>query len=324
MPRNGSGNYTLPVSNPVISGTTIQSEWANSTMSDVALALTNSLSRQGQGGMLAPFRFSNGDVFQPSASFTNDPTSGLYRAGPSDIRMSISGADVMRWRVSTLVPQINVLVGGVPTWANILTSAQSQGTVTVGTQNFQSLRWDNSQLTWIPSSVLSIGTTGVTVDGTGGLLVQNGPFISNGAGSNSFRAGLNAGETDQGSSATAVGREAGQTSQGDYSTAIGFFAGNADQKARATAVGWAAGSISQGEYGISMGYFAGEDNQGDNSVAIGSGAGRTTQGGNGIIISAKGEDVDDTTEGHIHIVNEIIHLLTNGILQVAELRLILS
>ena len=63
MPRNGSGNYTLPVSNPVISGTPIQSEWANSTMSDVALALTNSLSRQGQGGMLAPFRFANGDVF---------------------------------------------------------------------------------------------------------------------------------------------------------------------------------------------------------------------------------------------------------------------
>ena len=315
MPRNGSGNYTLPVSNPVISGTPIQSEWANSTMSDVALALTNSLSRQGQGGMLAPFRFSNGDVFQPSASFTNDPTSGLYRAGPSDIRMSISGADVMRWRVSTLGPQINVLVAGVPTWANILTSSESQGTVTIGTQDFQSLRWDNSQLTWIPSSVLSIGTTGVTVDGTGGLLVQNGPFNSFGAGTDSFRAGPNAGAFNQGDNAIAIGSNAGVgdatdplLGQGTNSVAMGNNAGSATQGANAVAIGRSSGLTTQGNNAISVGVDAGKTAQGTNSIAIGRGAGFVNQGDNGIIISSKGVAVDDGTEGHIHIVNEIASL----------------
>jgi len=291
MPRNGSGNYTLPVSNPVISGTPIQSEWANSTMSDVALALTNSLSRQGQGGMLAPFRFANGDVFQPSASFTDDPTSGLYRAAPSDIRMSISGADVMRWRVPSLGPQINVLVGGVPTWANVLTSAESQGTVTIGTQDFQSLRWDNSQLTWIPSSVLFIGTTGVTVDGTGGLLVQNGPFISNGAGTNSFRAGFDAGAFNQGNYAVAIGNNAGAgdttdplKGQGANAIAIGNNAGKTTQSESSVAIGQLAGSNLLGLRSVAIGYLAGNDSGYDSTIAIGSQAGQEGQLTNSIAV----------------------------------------
>ena len=39
MSRNGSGTYTLPVGNPVVSGTTITSAWANSTLTDIATAL---------------------------------------------------------------------------------------------------------------------------------------------------------------------------------------------------------------------------------------------------------------------------------------------
>lgn len=49
MPRDGSGNYTLPSGNPVVSGTVISSSgWGNPTMSDIAAALTQSLSRDGQ------------------------------------------------------------------------------------------------------------------------------------------------------------------------------------------------------------------------------------------------------------------------------------
>jgi len=48
MPRNGSGTYTLPAGNPVISATVIRSTWANPTMSDIATALTQSLSKDGQ------------------------------------------------------------------------------------------------------------------------------------------------------------------------------------------------------------------------------------------------------------------------------------
>lgn len=48
MARNGSGTYVLPSGNPVVTGTTISSTWANTTLSDIATALTNSIAKDGQ------------------------------------------------------------------------------------------------------------------------------------------------------------------------------------------------------------------------------------------------------------------------------------
>ena len=48
MARNGSGTYVLPAGNPVTTGTTISSTWANTTLSDISSALTTSISSDGQ------------------------------------------------------------------------------------------------------------------------------------------------------------------------------------------------------------------------------------------------------------------------------------
>jgi hypothetical protein len=48
MSRNGSGTYTLPAGNPVVTSTTISSTWANNTLTDIATALTGSLAADGQ------------------------------------------------------------------------------------------------------------------------------------------------------------------------------------------------------------------------------------------------------------------------------------
>jgi hypothetical protein len=48
MSRNGSGSYSLPSGNPVNNGTTIDPNWANNTMTDIATALTQSISQDGQ------------------------------------------------------------------------------------------------------------------------------------------------------------------------------------------------------------------------------------------------------------------------------------
>ena len=48
MSRNGSGTYSLPAGNPVVTGTTISSTWANNTLSDIATALTQSIAYDGQ------------------------------------------------------------------------------------------------------------------------------------------------------------------------------------------------------------------------------------------------------------------------------------
>ena len=48
MSRNGSGTYNLPAGNPVVTGTTISSAWANTTLTDISSALTQSIAADGQ------------------------------------------------------------------------------------------------------------------------------------------------------------------------------------------------------------------------------------------------------------------------------------
>lgn len=48
MSRNGSGTYQLPAGNPVVTGTTISSTWANNTLQDIATALSGSIAADGQ------------------------------------------------------------------------------------------------------------------------------------------------------------------------------------------------------------------------------------------------------------------------------------
>lgn len=49
MSFDGNGNYNLPLA-PVVAGTTILDSWANTTLADIAAALTLCLKRDGQGG----------------------------------------------------------------------------------------------------------------------------------------------------------------------------------------------------------------------------------------------------------------------------------
>jgi hypothetical protein len=95
MPRDANGNYTLPSGNPVVSGTPISSSVQNSTTSDIATALTDSLSRSGLGGMLAPLPFADGSTANPSITFTNELTTGIYRPGAGQWAVTILGARVL-------------------------------------------------------------------------------------------------------------------------------------------------------------------------------------------------------------------------------------
>lgn len=95
MSRDANGNYNLPTGNPVITDTVITSDWANDTMSDIRTEITNSLDRQGRGGMLAPLKGVDGTKTTPMFSFTNEFNSGWYRAGAGDVRMSIKAKDAI-------------------------------------------------------------------------------------------------------------------------------------------------------------------------------------------------------------------------------------
>ena len=62
MSRNGSGTYTLPAGNPVVTGTVISTTWANNTMNDLAAAITDSVAADGQTPMTGPLNLNSNKV----------------------------------------------------------------------------------------------------------------------------------------------------------------------------------------------------------------------------------------------------------------------
>jgi hypothetical protein len=62
MSRNGSGTYTLPAGNPVVTGTVIATTWANNTMNDLASAMTDSVAADGQTPMTGPLNMNSNKV----------------------------------------------------------------------------------------------------------------------------------------------------------------------------------------------------------------------------------------------------------------------
>src|SRR4051812_1302715 len=79
--RNSAGGM-VPANGPYVSGLTISSSDVNARFADIEGEIASSLDRSGRGGMLAPLRGIDGTVAAPSYSWTAEPGSGLFRAGP--------------------------------------------------------------------------------------------------------------------------------------------------------------------------------------------------------------------------------------------------
>lgn len=94
MPRDGSGIFTLPPGNPVVSGSIIESAWANNTMADLAAQLNNVLTRDGLLNPTAPVRFPDGSAVSPAFTFVNQTNLGFYRKSSGVIGVSILGVEV--------------------------------------------------------------------------------------------------------------------------------------------------------------------------------------------------------------------------------------
>jgi len=137
MPRNGSGVYTLPAGNPVEAGTLIEASWANSTLEDLGNEITDSLSRTGEGGMLAPFRLADGTLGAPGVAWLNEPSTGFYRAGTGEMWGVVQGAQILQYTANgilipsgkTLTAQGNVTVGGT---LSVTGALSLSGNVAVG------------------------------------------------------------------------------------------------------------------------------------------------------------------------------------------------
>lgn len=97
MPRDSSGNYSLPPGNPVIDGTVIDVNWANPTMSDVAVQLNNLLTRDGLLGATAPIKFNDGTLALPGITWASETTMGLYRPTANTMAAAVQGTVRQVW-----------------------------------------------------------------------------------------------------------------------------------------------------------------------------------------------------------------------------------
>ena len=97
MPRDSSGVYTLPLGNPVITNTTIDSTWANPTMQDIAAQLNNVLTRDGLLGPLGPMKIADGTVNAPGLTWNSEPGMGWYKPGPGLMSLVQGGKEIARY-----------------------------------------------------------------------------------------------------------------------------------------------------------------------------------------------------------------------------------
>lgn len=93
MSRNAAGIYSLPLPS-VVPGTLITADWANTTLNDVATALTDSLDRLGRGGMVAPFKTVSGNASNPGYGFSALAGAGMYLSATASVNFCFAGGDL--------------------------------------------------------------------------------------------------------------------------------------------------------------------------------------------------------------------------------------
>jgi hypothetical protein len=133
MPRNVSGTYSLPLP-PVVPNTVIQAAWANTTEDDIAQALTDSLDRNGRGGMTAAFRLINGSVLQPAFAFSSETGTGVYLETPGVMAVAVMGAKVASWSGGqyTLYSDLSIAAGhSITSPINVVGNVGITGDVTL-------------------------------------------------------------------------------------------------------------------------------------------------------------------------------------------------
>ena len=97
MARNGSGTYSLPAGNPVTTGTTISSTWANNTLNDLGSAMTASLAYDGQTVPVANLPmggYLHTNVANATAR-TNYAASGQVQDGTFQFLTSVAGTNTI-------------------------------------------------------------------------------------------------------------------------------------------------------------------------------------------------------------------------------------
>jgi hypothetical protein len=167
MAFNGSGTYNLPAGNPVVTGTTISSSTTNTTNSDIATALTNCITRDGQS--------------TPSANLPMNAKKLTGLAAGTSAGDSVRYEQVLLLAGGTMTGSVTLVtpVLGTPS-SGTLSSCTVDGTNSVGYKNIPQTGSDKTTaytlVTGDVGKYVGVGTSGSIVVPTSTF--ANGDAIS--------------------------------------------------------------------------------------------------------------------------------------------------
>jgi len=149
MARNGSGTYSLPAGNPVVTGTTISSTWANNTLNDLGNAMTASLAYDGQ-----------------TVPISNLPMGGYLHTGVANATARTNYASAAQVQDGTLTYLTSV--SGTDT---ITATAPISMSAYVTGQTFRFIAAGANATTGVTLNINSIGAKNITKNGTTALAI---------------------------------------------------------------------------------------------------------------------------------------------------------
>ncbi len=175
MPRNGSGTYSLPAGNPVVTGTTISSTVHNNTMNDLASEMTNSVDKDGQTVITGSLDF-NGNKLILDA----DADTSITADTDDQLDFEIGGSDVMVATPSSLThtgtfnPSGDTSAGDTAA----LGYTATEGVILTGQGSTNDITLKNDA----DATVMSVPTGTTTVNFAGDVAVPTGTTNANFAG----------------------------------------------------------------------------------------------------------------------------------------------
>ena len=153
MARNGSGTYSLPAGNPVTTGTTISSTWANNTLNDIGSAMTASLAYDGQ-----------------TVPVANLPMGSYIHTGVGNATARTNYASAAQVQDSTLTYLTSI--SGTDTITAL--APVSMSTLAAG-QTFRFIAAGANTTTAVTLNINSIGAKNITKNGTTALAIGDIP-----------------------------------------------------------------------------------------------------------------------------------------------------